>query len=190
MYDVLCAKVWDKITLNMAQSIDDQNRGDHLKRRNLERFAEDAGLNPKSMINRISGMLDRCEMNLARARQAVASMPAGDHDIMGLATTAIKERIVKLRDGMEVHYGANERVSIGGQKIPTPNVRDDYVQAMEMAKSRTDFQKIVRRLEKDQSKNAAEVKSIAQEVLGGRFSSKKAAIEALKLATQSQNKLF
>jgi serine/threonine-protein kinase HipA len=190
LYDVLCAKIWDGITSNLAQAIDGQNRGDHIKRRHWERFAGSIGFNPTSMVRRLDEMLGRVESNMTKARSIVAAMPAGDDPLLDRVQDAIVDRIARLKSGLAEEYGKSENVSIGGQPGKAPQMREEYVSTMRKASNRTDFGKLVRRLSRDKNMKASDVCLIGFAVLGNKFKTKKAAIEALQSADAAVGRLI
>lgn len=190
MYDVICTQVWDGITHNLAQSVSDQTRGDHIKRRHWERFAESAGFNSKSMIARIGSLLDRMDNRIPAARQAVAEMPAGDHTILDQVEATVSSRIARLRAGLSKGYADSEQLVIRGKKKEVPKSRESYLSAMRKATSASEFSKIVRRLAQDRNMKATDVRAIAQNVLDRRFTSKKAAMQALASASGAEQRLI
>ena len=190
IYDVVCTQVWDRITNNLAQSVDGRNRGDHIKRRHWQRFAESAGFNAKSMINRINALLDIVERLIPEARQIVGKLPAGDHVVLTQVEIRIKNRIKNLRVGLKEDYAASEYVSVRGKNRMAPKSKDDYVRVLRKVSSPGEFSKVVRRLDNDRNMKAGDVKAITHAVLNRQYKSKKAALEALRQASASQNLLI
>ncbi|WP_371818816.1 type II toxin-antitoxin system HipA family toxin [Rhodomicrobium sp. Az07] len=101
LYDVMCADAWDGITRNLAQKIAGKNRGEHLKRRHWERFAEDCGLNPARVVGRVASLSRLVLREAASAEDAVAAMPAGGHGLLPAFREAIERRARAVLAGLE-----------------------------------------------------------------------------------------
>jgi HipA-like C-terminal domain len=92
LYDVMCGKVWESVTKNLAQKIAGKSRGDYLTGRDWQLFARECGLNPKQVIDRV-GTLAKSVISEAEAAQSeVAAMPAGGHEILDQARHAVERR--------------------------------------------------------------------------------------------------
>ena len=100
-YDIVATQVWGGITPNLAQSIADKTRGDHLKRRHWARFAESSGLGVAATLRRIRAGLRRVEARIPKARQAVAAMPAGDHPMLAEVEALVRGRVQRLLNGLD-----------------------------------------------------------------------------------------
>jgi serine/threonine-protein kinase HipA len=91
LYDLSCADCWN-VTRNMAQSIADKTRGDHIHGYHWQRMADQCKLNRQGIISRV-GMLSR--MSLAKLNDAVAeveAMPGGGHRRLSEFKDAIAAR--------------------------------------------------------------------------------------------------
>lgn len=126
LYDVLCAPVWDGITKNLAQAIAGKRRGEHLKRRHWERFADASGLSKPRLYLRIEAMTNLIEQNVAQAAAHVAAMPAGPHPMLDQCVGAITTRARAIRSGLADREGAthpvlrkNTRHAAPGRKAAT-----------------------------------------------------------------------
>jgi serine/threonine-protein kinase HipA len=92
MYDVMCGEVWENVTKNFAQKIAGEGRGDRLTGTHWHRFANECGLNPKQVLDRV-GALAKAALKEAPAAEAeVAVMPAGGHDILVQTREAVERR--------------------------------------------------------------------------------------------------
>lgn len=100
LYDIMCATPYPGITPNLAQSVDDQRRGDHICGRHWRRMAEACGMNPAQTLVRVGDLVDRVEGNLGRARDAVETMPAGGDRILGQIVEAISRRCGRVRNNL------------------------------------------------------------------------------------------
>lgn len=92
LYDLMCARVWDNITKNMAQEIGGQRRGRHLYRRHWERLAEACGFNKRMVVQRVVKLANQVLAKVDDAGAAVAAMPAGGHWGVELAVNEIKSQ--------------------------------------------------------------------------------------------------
>ncbi len=90
LYDLMCGRVWENITKNMAQEIGGQRRGRHLYRRHWERLAEACGFNKRMVVQRVVKLANQVIAKVDEAAAAVAAMPAGSHWGLKLAVNEIK----------------------------------------------------------------------------------------------------
>jgi serine/threonine-protein kinase HipA len=111
LYDVMCADAWEGITRNLAQKVAGKNRGEHLKRRHWQRFAEDCGLNPTRVVARVR-LLARLVLEQApAAEESVRRMPAGGHGLLPDFREAIERRARTVLAGLEDVSGADDEVA-------------------------------------------------------------------------------
>ena len=92
LYDVMCGQVWDHVTKNLAHKIADKRRGDHLKGRHWQRFAEECGLGARQVLARVRAL---AQLALAETEAGVAeviAMPAGGHVILDRTRRSIEDR--------------------------------------------------------------------------------------------------
>lgn len=92
LYDLMCARVWDNITKNMAQEIGGQRRGRHLYRRHWERLAEACGFNKRMVVQRVVKLANQVLAKVDDTAAAVTAMPAGGHWGVELAVNEIKNQ--------------------------------------------------------------------------------------------------
>ena len=92
LYDLMCGRVWENITKNMAQEIGGQRRGRHLYRRHWGRLAEACGFNKRMVVQRVVKLASQVLATVDDAAAAVAAMPAGSHWGLDLAVTEIKSQ--------------------------------------------------------------------------------------------------
>ena len=92
LYDLMCCRVWENITKNMAQEIGGQRRGRHLYRRHWERLAEACGFNKRMVAQRVIKLANQVLTKVDDAAAAVTAMPAGGHWGIELAVNEIKSQ--------------------------------------------------------------------------------------------------
>ncbi|MGE4482429.1 type II toxin-antitoxin system HipA family toxin [Acidocella sp.] len=92
LYDLMCGRVWENITKNMAQEIGGQRRGRHLYRRHWKRLAEACGFNKRMVVQRVVKLANQVIAKVDNAAAAVAAMPAGGHWGLELAVNEIKNQ--------------------------------------------------------------------------------------------------
>jgi serine/threonine-protein kinase HipA len=100
IYDVMCAKVWDGITENLALDVDDKRRGEHIEGRHWEREARKCGLAPRIALEHVKMLATSIAGELSNARTTVADMPAGDHLILDEVENAISERCERILNAL------------------------------------------------------------------------------------------
>ena len=91
LYDLMCADCWE-VNQNMAQTIADKDRGDHLYGRHWQRMAKACGLNPTSTLQRVEALADKVLASLPGAVADVEAMPAGGHPLLRDFEAAIAKR--------------------------------------------------------------------------------------------------
>jgi serine/threonine-protein kinase HipA len=105
MYDVICGEVWGSVTKSFAQKIGGESRGENLNGSHWRQLARECGLNPKQVFERIRAMAKLALTELHAAAAEVASMPAGGHESLDLARSAVERRagavIARLEDTQE-----------------------------------------------------------------------------------------
>ena len=93
MYDGRCvAKFGKTCTKNLAQRIAGESRGDYLTGRHWQQFARDAGLNPRTVIDRVGALAKSVIAEAGAAESEVAAMPAGGHAILCQTRQAAERR--------------------------------------------------------------------------------------------------
>jgi serine/threonine-protein kinase HipA len=123
LYDVMCADAWEGITRNLAQKIAGKNRGEHLKRRHWQRFAEDCGLNPSRVVARVRSLAKLVLEKAPAAEEAVRGMPAGDHGLLRSFREAIERRAHAVLAGLEDVSGTDEEEAIPETAVKNPGRR-------------------------------------------------------------------
>lgn len=108
LYDVMCAEVFDGVTRNLAQTIADNNRGDHLKQRHWLRLAAACGLAGPSTIRRIRALGQRALANVEPTRFDVEAMPAGSHETLPHIVEAIERRCHAIIAGLDDDTGLTQ----------------------------------------------------------------------------------
>ena len=101
LYDVMCAEVFVGVTPNLAQTIADKNRGQHLKRRHWLRLAAACGLGGTPTLRRIRALATRVLAQVEPARRAVEAMPAGGSPTLPLMVEAVAARCRAILSGLE-----------------------------------------------------------------------------------------
>jgi serine/threonine-protein kinase HipA len=92
MYDVICGAVWGSVTKSFAQKIGGESRGENLEGGHWRRLARECGLNPKQVFERIGTLASLALRETKAAAAEVASMPAGGHESLDLALSAVERR--------------------------------------------------------------------------------------------------
>lgn len=100
IYDVMCASVWPNVTRNLAHKIAGKNRGEHLKRRHWQRFAQDCSLNAPRLLIRIEQLAKAVIAHADAAADTVRNMPAGDHSILEQCITEVTTRARSVVNGL------------------------------------------------------------------------------------------
>jgi serine/threonine-protein kinase HipA len=92
MYDVICGAVWGSVTKSFAQKIGGESSGDNLEGNHWRRLARECGLNPKQVFERIGALASLALRETHAAAAEVESMPAGGHESLDLALSAVERR--------------------------------------------------------------------------------------------------
>jgi serine/threonine-protein kinase HipA len=92
IYDVMCGEVWESVTKNLALKIAGKKRGDYLKGRHWQRFAQECGLNPRQVLDRVGVLAKSAMAEAEMAAAEVAAMPAGAHLILDKTREAVERR--------------------------------------------------------------------------------------------------
>jgi serine/threonine-protein kinase HipA len=101
MYDVMCGEVFDGVTKNLAQRLAGKNRGDNLKGRHWQRFAQDCGLNPRQVIERVGALAKAVIAEAREAEAEVTAMPAGEHSVLAQTRDAVERRAHRLLEQLK-----------------------------------------------------------------------------------------
>jgi serine/threonine-protein kinase HipA len=91
-YDVICGAVWGSVTKSFAQKIGGESKGDSLGVSHWRRLAEECGLNPKQVFERVGALASLALRETNAAAAEVASMPTGPHESLKLALSAVERR--------------------------------------------------------------------------------------------------
>jgi serine/threonine-protein kinase HipA len=115
LYDLMCGAAWDGITRNLAQTIGDKNRGDHIHARHWRRMAEACGLRGVAVLRRVDALSRKVSAEIDAASDDVRSMPTGDHPMLPHFADAIRRRCTTVRANLETdaEEGADDQVSEG-----------------------------------------------------------------------------
>jgi serine/threonine-protein kinase HipA len=108
IYDVMCATVFDGVTRNLAQKVGGKNRGEHLKRRHWQRFAQDCGLNGPRLIARLSALTAKVLAQSEAAEAEVAAMPGGGHVLLPDVRKAVEARANAIARGLSDTSGSDD----------------------------------------------------------------------------------
>lgn len=92
LYNLMSGLAWAGITENQAQDIGGQRRGRHIYARHWRRMAEAAGISATAVLRRVEELTERILTELPNARNAVASMPAGEGILLDEFVRLIAER--------------------------------------------------------------------------------------------------
>lgn len=91
-YDLMCAAVYRKIDQSLPQRINTRTNADELHGRDWAALAVATGLSPASTMARIRELAEIVEKRLAASAAAVEALPAGGHDVLGIAVHKIEKR--------------------------------------------------------------------------------------------------
>ncbi len=92
IYDVMCAKIWPNITLNLALDVADKRNGDHIEGRHWKREAKKCGFSPEIAVGMVKSVAMDIIRKLPQARQMVEAMSAGGHPMLEEVEKAITAR--------------------------------------------------------------------------------------------------
>jgi serine/threonine-protein kinase HipA len=115
LYDLMCAAAWDGISRNLAQTIGEKNRGDHIHARHWKRMAAECGLRGVAVVRRVDALSRRVSAAIDAACDEVRAMPAGDHPMLLHFAEAIRRRCVTVRANLktDAEEEADDRDSDG-----------------------------------------------------------------------------
>lgn len=82
LYDVLCARIWPHITTTMAQKLGERRIGAEVLGSDWQILARNVGLNPARTLERVDELCAKVAEHAGAARETVAAMPAGGHDLL------------------------------------------------------------------------------------------------------------
>jgi hypothetical protein len=91
-----------------------QESGDHLNGSNWQRFAQESGLNPRQVVERVSTLAKSAIEEAAVAELEVAAMPAGEHAILSQTRQAIERRAHLLL--AQLHEAGDEPATEAGDE--------------------------------------------------------------------------
>ncbi|WAC47228.1 type II toxin-antitoxin system HipA family toxin [Asticcacaulis sp. SL142] len=92
IYDVMCAKVFDGITENLALDVGGKRRGDYIEGHHWAREADTCGLSSKLALERVRVLAGAVTDQLPAAIAAVEALPAGGHRGLNRVVEAITRR--------------------------------------------------------------------------------------------------
>jgi serine/threonine-protein kinase HipA len=119
LYDVMCGRVWEHVTRNLAQKIAGKNRGEYLKGRHWVRFARECGLGARQVLARLRALTQSVIAEAQAAADDVVRMPAGDHPVLEQTQKAVEDRARTLLLQLDelAEESPEQRVSSRGETI-------------------------------------------------------------------------
>ncbi len=106
LYDVLCAKIYPQITANLAQSLGGRRVAAEIQGSDWQMLAREVGLNPTHTLQRVAGLCGLLIERAQDARDRVAAMPAGGHELLDRvqaevirSAQIIERQLANRRDG-------------------------------------------------------------------------------------------
>ncbi|RXT55832.1 hypothetical protein B6S44_06975 [Bosea sp. Tri-44] len=82
LYDVLCAKIYPQITMNLAQSLGERRVAAEVQGSDWQILARSVGLNPAHTLQRVAELCKLVMEHAQEARDRVVAMPAGGHELL------------------------------------------------------------------------------------------------------------
>jgi serine/threonine-protein kinase HipA len=95
-YDFLSALQYEGITRNLAMTIADKNRAEHLERRHWERFAQNVGLSPAGTVSRVEELATAIADQVDTVGDELAETFPARRDALQLFSKGIRERATRV----------------------------------------------------------------------------------------------
>lgn len=106
LYDVLCAKIYPQITMNLAQGLGERRVAAEIQGSDWQMLARRVGLNPAYTLQRVAELCKLVMEHAQDARDRVAAMPAGGHELLdrvqaevARSTQIIERQLANRREG-------------------------------------------------------------------------------------------
>lgn len=106
LYDVLCARIWPHITATMAQKLGERRIGAEVLGSDWQMLARSVGLNSARTLERVDELCTMVADQAQAARDIVAAMPAGGHEMLDRvlfevtkSTEMIRRQLAQRREG-------------------------------------------------------------------------------------------
>src|SRR5712691_1801890 len=111
-YDFLSALQYEGITRNLAMTIADKNRAEHLERRHWERFAQKVQLSPAATVRRVGELATAVADQAESVSDVLAGKFPARRDALQLFSKGIREQATRIK--------ANSRRGASANAQPTP----------------------------------------------------------------------
>jgi serine/threonine-protein kinase HipA len=97
LYDLLCANVYSFVDHMLPQKIADRDNAANLNGSDWKKLATDIGLSPASTLRRVEELASRTEDNLDQTAITIATLPAGDHNVIQRVVHEIGKRCQRIK---------------------------------------------------------------------------------------------
>jgi serine/threonine-protein kinase HipA len=95
LYDLMCGEVYPKITKRLAQAVNGRKESIHGS--DWLQLAKQVSLSPARTLKRVEELCELVTANVEVAKDAIASSPAGSHQMLDRIAFAVKKRVKRLR---------------------------------------------------------------------------------------------
>jgi serine/threonine-protein kinase HipA len=92
LYDLMCGEIYPRITKRLAQSINGRKEGIHIHGSDWQQLARQVSLSPARTLKRVEELCELLPAHAEKAKDFVASSPAGKHQMLDAVVLAIKKR--------------------------------------------------------------------------------------------------
>jgi serine/threonine-protein kinase HipA len=97
LYDLMCGEVYPKTTKRLAQAINGRKEGIHIHGSDWQQLARQVSLSPARTLKRVEELCELVTVNADAAKEAIASSPAGPHQMLDRIAFEVKKRVKRIR---------------------------------------------------------------------------------------------
>lgn len=98
LYDLMCGEVYPRVTKRLAQAINGRSEGIHICGSDWQQLAKQVSLSPARTLKRVEELCELVTENVDIAKEAIASSPAGHHQMLDRAAFEVKKRVKRIRN--------------------------------------------------------------------------------------------
>jgi serine/threonine-protein kinase HipA len=98
LYDLTCGEVYPKITKQLAQAVNGRKEGIHIHGSDWQQLAKQVSLSPARTLKRVDELCELVNANVDAAKAAIASSPAGAHQMLDRIAVKVKKRVKRIRN--------------------------------------------------------------------------------------------